>query len=119
MAGEVGATYESIFPPGDQSDADARCASQVGIDPNTIASGAAAELRSTLEAKKMHLEAVEENLVDAVWEGRPAFPDAPLRVHALDFAGVSVADKLATLREGEFPSPSGNSPPQGGGIPRG
>jgi len=73
---------------------------RVGIDPNTIASGAALELKATLEEKKMALAPLEENLVDAVWgSDRPPFPDAPLRVHPLQFAGVSVADKLATLRQ--------------------
>jgi Xaa-Pro aminopeptidase len=72
---------------------------QVGIDANTISSGAAASLRETLEEKKIHLECVEDNLVDAAWGSeRPAMPDAKLRVHSLHYAGVSVTDKLIALR---------------------
>ena len=38
--------------------------------------------------------------MDAVWgDDRPAFPTAPLRVHAAAFAGKSVEDKLADIRE--------------------
>eukprot|EP00959_Pyramimonas_sp_CCMP1952_P323733 6775325-Pyramimonas_sp.AAC.3 len=54
----------------------------------------------------MHLEALEENLVDASWGDRPPFPDAPLRVHPLQFAGISVADKLASVRQGRSWLPS-------------
>jgi hypothetical protein len=39
------------------------------------------------------------NLVDAAWGAeRPALPDAPLRVHALEWAGQSVQQKLAEVR---------------------
>jgi hypothetical protein len=40
------------------------------------------------------------NLVDSAWgEGRPEPPPAPIRVHPLQWAGQSVAEKLAMLRQ--------------------
>ena len=38
------------------------------------------------------------NLVDVVWTDRPAAATAPAYVHALEYAGVHAADKLAALR---------------------
>ena len=40
------------------------------------------------------------NLVDTVWGAeRPPPPAAPLRVHRLEHAGESVADKVARMRK--------------------
>ena len=40
------------------------------------------------------------NLVDAVWGAeRPPPPAAPLRVHRLEHAGESVAEKVARMRK--------------------
>ena len=40
------------------------------------------------------------NLVDAVWGAeRPPPPAAPLRVHCLEHAGESVAEKVARMRK--------------------
>jgi hypothetical protein len=39
------------------------------------------------------------NLVDAAWGAeRPGLPAAPLRVHALEWAGRSVQEKLGEVR---------------------
>lgn len=61
---------------------------------------AARKLKEKLEgAGKALVPLLGGNLVDAVWgQDRPPAPDSRLRVHRLEFAGVSVADKLASLR---------------------
>ena len=46
----------------------------------------------------------EKNLVDVVWEKdetapRPLIPVAPFRVHPLEYAGVSVLDKVESIRK--------------------
>ncbi|KAI7835935.1 hypothetical protein COHA_010169 [Chlorella ohadii] len=73
---------------------------RVGIDPWVHTVEAAEKLRRRLKTSGKSLVALEGgNLVDGVWgAARPAAPDAPLRVHALEWAGQSVADKLAGLR---------------------
>lgn len=38
-----------------------------------------------------------ENPVDAVWPDRPALPATPFRVHPLQYAGASVAEKLSLV----------------------
>jgi len=56
-------------------------------------------LRSTLASGGKKLVSLTDNLVDRVWgAARPAAPQAPTRVHAMQWAGVSVTTKLANLR---------------------
>ena len=45
------------------------------------------------------LVTLENNLVDAIWTGRPALPLSPFWVHPLDYAGTSLDDKVAKVRE--------------------
>ena len=61
----------------------------------------AKQLTNTLqEAGKSLVPLLEGNLVDKVWgEGRPAPPDAPIRIHKMEHAGESAQDKLARMRE--------------------
>ena len=52
------------------------------------------------EAGKSLVPLLEGNLVDKVWgDGRPAPPDAPIRIHKMEHAGESAQDKLARMRE--------------------
>ena len=39
------------------------------------------------------------NIIDQVWgSAKPNSPDGPVRVHKIEFAGVSIADKLGIIR---------------------
>ena len=42
---------------------------------------------------------LQSNLVDEVWEDRPAVPTSPFRVHPLEYAGKTVADKVKSIRK--------------------
>jgi Xaa-Pro aminopeptidase len=77
--------------------------SVVGIDPFTTTVGGMKKLREGLAGAGVRVDADggAGNLVDSVWSaegGRPAVPTAPLREHPLEYAGVSAAAKLVTLR---------------------
>lgn len=73
---------------------------RVGIDPAVHTIEAAEKLRQRLAAAGIQLVTLDTNLVDAVWEAeRPPPPEGPLRVHSLEWAGRSVSDKLADLRQ--------------------
>lgn len=93
---------------------------RVGIDPYVHAASFAKELETAFEEAAQEagldddddankasntkigvLEAsVKDNLVDAIWdESRPAIPTSPYRVHPLEYAGVSVADKITQIRQ--------------------
>eukprot|EP00953_Heterococcus_sp_UTEX-ZZ885_P041422 21131-Heterococcus_DN1.PRE.2 len=71
----------------------------VGVDPFLTSASEATKLREKLAPQEPTLVSVDRNLVDAIWgTERPAAPCAPLQVHPLVYAGVTVTDKLAQLR---------------------
>ncbi|GAB4814313.1 hypothetical protein N2152v2_001359 [Parachlorella kessleri] len=73
---------------------------KVGIDPFLHTIESAEKLHRHLAARGKHLVPLPVNLVDAVWATeRPAAPQGALRVHSLEWAGRSVADKLEDLRK--------------------
>ena len=72
---------------------------RVGIDPSLHTIEAAEKLQKQLAASGRTLVTLSTNPVDAVWgNDRPPPPTAALRVHSLEWAGLSVADKLAAAR---------------------
>ena len=40
----------------------------------------------------------KSNIVDSIWDGRPALPKNPFVVHPIEYAGLSVADKVDKIR---------------------
>ena len=40
----------------------------------------------------------KSNIVDSIWDGRPALPKNPFVVHPIKYAGLSVADKVHKIR---------------------
>lgn len=46
------------------------------------------------------LDTSHPNLIDPIWgEQRPAIPQSPFRVHPLEYAGVSMPDKVTAIRK--------------------
>jgi Xaa-Pro aminopeptidase len=46
------------------------------------------------------LDTAHENLIDPIWgDERPAIPTSKFRVHPLEYAGMTVADKVAKIRK--------------------
>lgn len=84
---------------------------RVGIDPFVFASSFADDFEEGMKkiakdvADDENLEIGElvtshENLVDPIWDnGRPPIPYNRFRVHPLEYAGVSVAEKVEKIRE--------------------
>jgi len=71
----------------------------VGLDPFVHSAQWAASLRQTLKSAGISTKSLEENLVDKVWgQYRPPYPQHPIRVHPLKFAGRSVPQKLEKIR---------------------
>eukprot|EP00542_Grammatophora_oceanica_P020470 CAMPEP_0194041766 /NCGR_PEP_ID=MMETSP0009_2-20130614/13602_1 /TAXON_ID=210454 /ORGANISM="Grammatophora oceanica, Strain CCMP 410" /LENGTH=733 /DNA_ID=CAMNT_0038685373 /DNA_START=101 /DNA_END=2302 /DNA_ORIENTATION=- len=82
---------------------------QIGIDPFVHPAAFAKEVQDALgsAARKElddedltigKLETSHPNLVDPLWESRPPIPTSPFRVHPLEYAGLSVADKVEKIR---------------------
>jgi Xaa-Pro aminopeptidase len=83
---------------------------KVGIDPFVHAASGAKELEDAFaettkqecaegDAKIAVLESSSPNLIDEIWQERPPIPTSPFRVHPLEYAGVSVADKITKIRK--------------------
>lgn len=71
---------------------------RVGMDPRTVSGSRAESLRSALDAVGAELVALDENLVDAVWNDQPALPAAPLAAWPKRFSGEAVAARLQRVR---------------------
>ncbi|ORY16084.1 putative Xaa-Pro aminopeptidase P [Clohesyomyces aquaticus] len=72
----------------------------VGVDPTVVTAADARKLADKIKKKGGEYRAIDENLVDLVWEkNRPARPSEPVRVHPVEFSGKSSQDKLEDLRK--------------------
>ncbi|KAF5752963.1 Xaa-Pro aminopeptidase P isoform X1 [Tripterygium wilfordii] len=71
----------------------------IGIDPWCVSVHTAQRWERIFLKKQQKLVQTSTNLVDAVWRNRPPAEITPTTVHPLEFAGVSVAEKLKNLRE--------------------
>ncbi len=49
--------------------------------------------------KGLNLKAIQENLIDAVWEGQPDRPNSAIYKYSEKYAGLAAASKLESLRE--------------------
>ncbi|WP_444464534.1 aminopeptidase P family protein [Rhodobacter capsulatus] len=69
---------------------------RIGFDPWLHTRKEVEDLRKALDGSGVELVETA-NLIDAIWTDRPAPPCAPARVHPLDVAGESSAEKRARL----------------------
>ncbi|MEX0860141.1 MAG: aminopeptidase P family protein [Cucumibacter sp.] len=70
----------------------------VGVDPWLLTPEEFDTFEKALDLSGLKLKSVA-NLIDAIWTDRPAPPATPVMVLEASRAGVSAADKLATIRE--------------------
>ncbi len=71
---------------------------RVGYDPMLHTAREIDELIKTLSAKDIELVAVEANLVDEVWDDRPAAPTAAVQLQPTAYAGVEAAAKVNAVQ---------------------
>jgi Xaa-Pro aminopeptidase len=72
--------------------------SSVGIDPELMTFERSKTLTEKLGTKGHKLVSLQ-NLVDAVWDNRPAAPNAPIFVHDIKYAGESHQSKIKKVQE--------------------
>lgn len=79
---------------------------RIGMDPFVHSASFCKELKEALKSEENDepvgvLEtSLPDNLIDILWDKhRPALPTAPFRVHPLEYAGMSVEDKLVSVRQ--------------------
>ncbi|KFE33771.1 aminopeptidase P family protein [Thioclava atlantica] len=84
--------------PADWLRTQAQPGARIGFDPWLHTKSEIAKIREGLDGSGIAL--VESaNLIDRVWEDRPAPPAAPARIHPPEFAGESAEEKRARLAE--------------------
>ncbi|MFA9276059.1 MAG: M24B family metallopeptidase, partial [Candidatus Aquirickettsiella gammari] len=69
----------------------------LAVDGNVLGLATARALQAALEPKQIILN-TQLDVLDEIWNDRPALPDAPVYEHLPPFAVVSRADKLAAVR---------------------
>ena len=68
----------------------------VGFDPWLHTPAQIEQVRAALEGTEIVLKS-QDNLVDLIWEDQPAPPMMPAKVHPLEFAGETHAEKCTRL----------------------
>jgi Xaa-Pro aminopeptidase len=81
------AWLERTLTPGDR----------VGYDARIHTPASANAFRTAVESAGAKLVAIDENLIDGLWNDRPAEPAAPVELYPEDLAGESSADKRARM----------------------
>ena len=72
---------------------------RVGVDASVHSLNEARAMRDVLTKHGVLFDFVATNPVDEAWgEARPPFPTAPLRAHPAEWAGKTVAEKVAQCR---------------------
>jgi Xaa-Pro aminopeptidase len=72
---------------------------KLGYDPRLHTPDAVARFAAACEKAGAALVAVDSNPIDAIWLDRPPAPVGLITLHALRFAGESVAAKIARVRK--------------------
>jgi len=72
---------------------------RVGIDPKVISYKEAKIFEEFLNPWKISLRPIEENLIDKIWKDQPEFPASPVMVHPLPYSGITIKEKIETLRK--------------------
>ena len=67
----------------------------VGFDGKVLSVATVKEMKKAFEAKLK----VDEDLLDSVWENRPAIPSTDVFVHETQYTGYSCHEKLSIVRE--------------------
>ncbi|NLX25506.1 MAG: aminopeptidase P family protein [Lentisphaerae bacterium] len=71
---------------------------RVGVDGRLITTSMAEKWKRTFRAKKIRL-VTHLDLISGLWLDRPALSVQPAKVHPMEYAGRTVADKLKEIRE--------------------
>jgi Xaa-Pro aminopeptidase len=86
--------------PGDWLAASAAPGSVIGYDPRLHSPGAIAALEAKLKDKNITLAAIDGNLIDAIWDDRPAAPAATVEAFPDAIAGRTATEKRELIADG-------------------
>lgn len=72
--------------------------SRIGLDPFLFSADDWQTLSTELENNKQHLVAVNENLIDRIWDDRPVTPVNPVHIYAFGAKAQPIEHKLVQVR---------------------
>jgi Xaa-Pro aminopeptidase len=85
-------------PPSQWLEQNVESGAKIGYDPWLHTTEGADRFKAACAKAGAELIAVVDNPIDALWQGRPAPPAAPVSLHDIKFAGESAADKLKRVQ---------------------
>jgi Xaa-Pro aminopeptidase len=71
----------------------------IGYDPWLLTVKQVQQIERVMAGTGIELIPVQENPIDALWEGRPSFPMANVEIFPDDFAGVAAGEKIKSVCE--------------------
>lgn len=71
----------------------------LGVDPQVLSHQSYDDLQSYLKDRKIRVKGMHKNLIDAVWQDRPAPGIQHIQAHPLKFTGESAKEKLERVRK--------------------
>ncbi len=71
---------------------------KLGFDPWLLTSREAEKFQKSAHSAEGETIAVEQNLVDFVWEDAPAKPSKPIFAQSIEYAGQTTVDKVAAIQ---------------------
>eukprot|EP01035_Chromulina_nebulosa_P016804 gene16804-22286_t len=74
--------------------------SVIGIDPWVHNAESIERSLSSFQSKGLSIKSLSYNPIDVIWSAseRPALPNDPVRIHSLEYAGLSIDDKISKIR---------------------
>eukprot|EP00595_Chromulina_sp_UTEXLB2642_P002670 CAMPEP_0196763400 /NCGR_PEP_ID=MMETSP1095-20130614/4019_1 /TAXON_ID=96789 ORGANISM="Chromulina nebulosa, Strain UTEXLB2642" /NCGR_SAMPLE_ID=MMETSP1095 /ASSEMBLY_ACC=CAM_ASM_000446 /LENGTH=530 /DNA_ID=CAMNT_0042116515 /DNA_START=275 /DNA_END=1863 /DNA_ORIENTATION=+ len=74
--------------------------SVIGIDPWVHNAESIERSLSSFQSKGLSIKSLSFNPIDVIWSTseRPALPSDPVRLHSLEYAGLSIDDKISKIR---------------------
>lgn len=71
----------------------------MAVDPRVVAAADARKLGEKIKKKGGEYRAVDENLIDLIWNDQPSRPHEKVMVQPITFSGKSFEDKIEDLRK--------------------
>ncbi len=71
----------------------------LGYDPRLHTIKAIERMQKAADDAGLRIIPQDENLIDAIWKGRPAPPRAPVTLHPLKYSGEPAAKKIARIHK--------------------
>ncbi len=84
-------------PPAKWLESNVKKGARIGFDPWLHTVSDVRNLKKAIKKTGGKLIAVEQNLIDEIWQDQPPAPVEPAHIHPIKYAGIETRDKIAEL----------------------